>query len=161
SIVLGLMAYFGYADQDRLSKDNQDLKAKLNGVSIDRDSYKLLYSVAVVASGTGNPKEEAAALGDIQGLKNKNDKSLNGKTLNQTYKDELDKLSKKGVKWGDVDEKPDTTFAARLAQLEKDYTNSNKLNVDKDTFIKRTTEDFQKDLAAARDGKTKAEKEMA
>lgn len=161
SIVLGLMAYFGYAEQSNLADQRDKAKARENAVSIDRDNYKMLYDVLVVANGTGTPNEVKTALQEIQGLKNRKDSAINNKPLSQNYKDELDKLSKKGLKWSDVDERPEVTYTERIAQLEKEATNATKLNVDKDSFIKKTTEDFQKDLAGMRDAKGKAELAMA
>ena len=35
SLVLGLLAYFGYAEQDKLAKDNAELKGTLNREKID------------------------------------------------------------------------------------------------------------------------------
>jgi hypothetical protein len=154
SIVLGLMAYFGYAEShgmtDKLSKlegDNKSLRGQL-------DEAKLRAAMGRLTSGYGNAKEERDDLQTVAGLKNQ-------KSLSEAYESEYKKINAKGGKWDPDTGKPEFTFAARMAEMQNQVAAEQKASKEKGDQLTKVTADYQRDMGAMRDLKTKAEQALA
>jgi hypothetical protein len=160
SIILGLMAWFGYSEQDAIRTENKKLETEAKTLRLERDKERLLRTIVVIASGHEGPKAEKEALSDLAGLKNKKD-VIDNKALSKHFEDELTKLTAKGVKWDPFSDRPTDTFAGRLADLQKQLDAQIKLNKDAKQNLDAETDRYQKDMKALRDSKEKAEIAMA
>lgn len=158
SMVLGLMAYLGYAS----ARDGDEIvaKAKISEANMkaERDQAKVTAALYQLASGVGNPKEEKQYLETIGGLKNlksdKNDKE-------SIYEREVAKLEKKGLEFDKDTDRFKGTLFSKVTETKALFDNEAKLKADKDLALDKERKDFQRDIAAMRDAKGKAEDMLA
>lgn len=141
SIVLGLMAYFGYAEQGDLvaGKKNAEDKAKI--LQAELNKTKLLLAINAVANGNQNKKDEAEYMGIIGGLRN-------AKEFRQLYDDEI-KRHNKFITWDPVADKPDKNYHQQVAELEARYQAEAGGKKKTGDDLERARADFQRDMEKA------------
>lgn len=158
SVVLGLMAYFGYADQEALKKTAKNESDKAKVLVLERDRAKLLLAVNQTFIGSAaNKKEDKQITEIIIGLRNGKDK-VDDLTHREAYEAELKRLTdKKAVTWDVVSERPDENLLDRIAKLEKSAKNENMLAKQQQDLLRKAEEAFQNQIAAANKAREAAE----
>jgi hypothetical protein len=158
SVVLGLMAYFGYAEQKTLEAKARNEAERAKSLLIERDRARLLLAVNQSFIGSAaNKREEKQVTEIIIGLRKGKDK-VDDVSHQQAYEAELKKLTdKKAAKWDDLSERPDQTVLERIAELEKSAKNENMLAKQQQDQLRKAEQDFQNQIAAAIKAKEAAE----
>ncbi|MBL8799074.1 MAG: hypothetical protein JNM56_34630 [Planctomycetia bacterium] len=162
SVVLGLMAYFGYAEQKTLEIKARNESERAKQLLIERDRARLLLAVNQSFIGSAaNKREEKQVSEVIIGLRNSKDK-YEDMTHAQAYEAELKRVTdKKAAKWDPVSERPDQTVLERIAELEKSAKNENMLAKQQQDQLRKAEQDFQNQIAAAIKAKEAAEAGLA
>src|SRR5262249_30728802 len=83
------------------------------------------------------------------------------KKLGELYDNERQKMVKKGLEWDDFAERPKATIVARVQELENNIKAAEKVSSDGRVAMEKATKDYQRGIAAMREGKAKDEAELA
>jgi hypothetical protein len=123
SVILGIVAYFGYAEQAELSAELQRIKhSELALLKKDRDKERFFKVVYKINSGHGEEDKNDNQRNDSQTFK-----ALRSE-FQEEFKKEIAEMKKryKDLDWPIEKEKPAQSYLARIIQLRKDLENENK-----------------------------------
>jgi hypothetical protein len=121
---LGIATYYGFADQDRLTKEKKDAEAKEKTANAERDWYK--FQSQLLRAYMGHPKPEDA--GDFAGKASQffsggmaNTVSGAAAKADVTNVTELVQTLNKTLPWNPATNAPAVTYESLLAKKTQDY----------------------------------------
>ena len=159
--VLGLMAYFGYADQRRLEDEKKLYEAQAKQLRIERDRATLLAAVYQTGIGmtTANKKEGRKLSDELAALRNAKDKrDANDLTHAQAYEDAIKRL--KNLTWDPTDNEPKETYVALLELKQKQADTEIASRKKTDETLEKANKEFQNTIAASTKAQEAAQQAM-
>jgi hypothetical protein len=160
TLILGVATYFGFAEQEKLTKEKSEAQKNEKSAKDDRDWYKFQsqYYRAVMGLPTSVDKEFLATRKEqFDGGRLNPADSKDKEDVTKLIKEDLDKR----FVWNVKEQKPDQTYESLLAKQQAEIERLSKSNSDLEASLKKSKQQLDKKEEELREAQKTYETQLA